>query len=88
MCIRARLGPKMIGAEETEMLGHALALWSNQAQIVRLCVQGGFDPKQAPAGLIDLVVRAGEAPDLKALEAEMKTTSKRIRQLFRKIMAA
>ncbi|PWW02238.1 glutamate-ammonia-ligase adenylyltransferase [Hoeflea marina] len=86
--VLALLGPEMIGVEETELLRRALELWSNQAQIVRLCVEGGFDPKQAPAGLIDLVVRAGEAPDLKSLETEMKATSKRIRQLFRRIMAA
>ncbi len=84
--VLARLGPDLIGSGETEELRRALALWSNQAQIVRLCIDGPFDPKQAPAGLIDLVARAGEAPDIKALEADLKTTSRRIRHLFRQVM--
>jgi len=83
--VLAALGPGMIGAERTEALLAALSLWSNQAQMVRLCIEGGFDPKTAPAGLVDLVARAGDAPDIKALEADMKTTSKEIRALFRAI---
>jgi glutamate-ammonia-ligase adenylyltransferase len=83
--VLSSLGPDLIGAESTEALTRALALWSNQAQMVRLCIEGGFDPKTAPAGLVDLVVRTGEAPDIKALEADMKSTGKEVRALFRAI---
>ena len=69
----------------TESLRTALALWSGHAQIVRLCTEGDFAPKEAPAGLIDLVVRAGQAPDLASLEADFKATSKRIRAIFRQV---
>jgi len=81
------LGPDALGEEVTESLRHALALWSGHAQIVRLCAEGDFAPKEAPVGLIDLVVRIGEAPDLTSLEADFKTTSKRIRAIFKKITA-
>jgi len=81
------LGDDMLGEEATESLRHALGLWSGHAQIVRLCTEGDFAPKEAPAGLLDLVTRAGEAPDLASLEADFKATSKRIRALFKKITA-
>ena len=81
----AALGADALGEEATEELRRALALWSGHAQIVRLCTEGGFDPKQAPAGLIDLVIRTGQAPDLASLESEFKATSKRIRALFKKV---
>jgi len=79
------LGPDILGEEVTETLRHALALWSGHAQIVRLCAEGNFAPKEAPAGLIDLVIRVGEAPDLASLEADFKATSKRVKALFKKI---
>jgi [glutamine synthetase] adenylyltransferase / [glutamine synthetase]-adenylyl-L-tyrosine phosphorylase len=79
------LGPDALGEEVTESLRTALALWSAHAQIVRLCTEGDFAPKEAPAGLIDLVVRAGQAPDLASLEADFKATSKRIRAIFRQV---
>ena len=79
------LGPDELGEETTEELRRALALWSGHAQIVRLCTEGGFDPKNAPAGLIDLVLRLAQAPDLTALEADFKATSKRVRVIFRRV---
>ena len=57
------LGPGELGEEVTEELRRALALWSGHAQVVRLCTEGEFSPKQAPAGLIDLLTRTGQAPD-------------------------
>ncbi|KJS15760.1 MAG: bifunctional glutamine-synthetase adenylyltransferase/deadenyltransferase, partial [Hoeflea sp. BRH_c9] len=81
------LGPDALGEEATEELRQALALWSGHAQIVRLCAEGRFSPKEAPAGLIDLVTRTGQAPSLASLEADFKATSKRIRQRFRAIIA-
>jgi glutamate-ammonia-ligase adenylyltransferase len=79
------LGSEALGEEATESLRHALALWSGHAQIVRLCTEGDFAPKEAPAGLIDLVIRAGQAPDLVSLEADFKATSKRVRALFKQV---
>ncbi|MEQ8479994.1 MAG: bifunctional [glutamine synthetase] adenylyltransferase/[glutamine synthetase]-adenylyl-L-tyrosine phosphorylase [Hoeflea sp.] len=80
-----RLGPDILGVEETETLRRALALWSGHAQIVRLCAEGDFAPREAPAGLIELVLRAGEAPDLKTLEADFKATSRKVRSLFKRL---
>lgn len=79
------LGPDALGDEITEELRRALSLWSGHAQIVRLCTGGVFSPKDAPAGLIDLLTRIGEAPDLQSLEADFKATSKRVRAIFKQV---
>ncbi len=41
-------------------------------------IPGGFDPATVPAGLVDLVCRAGDSPDLMTLEAEIKRLSKAV----------
>ena len=79
------LGPDALGEEVTESLRRALNLWSAHAQIVRLCAEGNFAPKDAPAGLVELVTRAGEAPDLTSLEADFKATSKQVRAIFKSV---
>ncbi|WP_312417515.1 bifunctional [glutamine synthetase] adenylyltransferase/[glutamine synthetase]-adenylyl-L-tyrosine phosphorylase [Shinella sp.] len=78
----AELGQAMMDPNDIETVQGALSLYTEISQIVRLCVDGGFDPKEAPAGLIDLVCRAGECPDLRTLEAEIRRVSKAVRKIF------
>jgi glutamate-ammonia-ligase adenylyltransferase len=47
-----------------------------------------FDPKDAPAGLTDLVCRAGDCPDIKTLEGEVKRLSKAVRKVFLSVVRA
>jgi glutamate-ammonia-ligase adenylyltransferase len=60
----------------------AFSLYTELSQLIRLCVDGIFDPKEAPAGLIELVCRAGDCPDIKTLESEVKRLSKAVRKIF------
>lgn len=60
----------------------ALHLFTELSQIIRLCIDSDFEPKQAPAGLIDLVCRAGDCPDIGTLEGEVKRLSKTVRKAF------
>lgn len=60
----------------------ATALYTEISQIVRLCIDGAFNPKEAPAGLIDLVCRAGDCPDISTLEGEVKRLAKVVRKAF------
>lgn len=60
----------------------AISLYTEISQIVRLCIDGAFNPKEAPAGLIDLVCRAGDCPDIATLEGEVKRLSKAVRKAF------
>ncbi|MOA62099.1 hypothetical protein D3C78_1874140 [compost metagenome] len=65
----------------------ALSLFTELSQIVRLCIEGEFDPKEAPAGLVDLVCRAGDYPDLKTLEADIRRLSKSVRRIFQSVVS-
>jgi glutamate-ammonia-ligase adenylyltransferase len=64
----------------------ALKLYTDLSQVIRLCIDGAFEPQSVPAGLVDLVARAGESPDLKAVEAELKRLSKAVRRVFSKVV--
>jgi len=60
----------------------ALQLYTEVSQLIRLCIDGTFDPKNTPSGLIELVCRAGDCPDIRTLEAELKRLSKAVRKIF------
>ncbi len=60
----------------------ALNLFTELSQIIRLCIDSDFEPKEAPAGLTDLVCRAGDCPDISTLEGEVKRLSKTVRKAF------
>ncbi|QLF69889.1 bifunctional [glutamine synthetase] adenylyltransferase/[glutamine synthetase]-adenylyl-L-tyrosine phosphorylase [Peteryoungia desertarenae] len=66
----------------------ALRLYTDIAQVTRLCIDGPFDLADVPAGLTDLVARAGESPDIKALTAELKRLSKAVRKVFSTVVVA
>jgi glutamate-ammonia-ligase adenylyltransferase len=82
------LGGAMMEANDLETVQAALALYTEISQIVRLCVDGGFDPKEAPSGLIDLVCRAGDCPDVRTLEAEIRRLAKAVRKIFQTAVKA
>jgi glutamate-ammonia-ligase adenylyltransferase len=82
----AILGAAMMDENDLDTVQKALSLYTEISQIVRLCVDGGFDPKEAPAGLIDLVCRAGDCPDLRTLEAELRRISKAVRKIFQGVV--
>jgi len=84
----AILGGAMMDANDLETVQKALSLYTGISQIVRLCVDGGFDPKEAPAGLVDLVCRAGDCPDLRTLEAEIRRVSKAVRKILQGVVRA
>ncbi|MES5097511.1 bifunctional [glutamine synthetase] adenylyltransferase/[glutamine synthetase]-adenylyl-L-tyrosine phosphorylase [Agrobacterium sp. BA1120] len=64
----------------------ALNLFTELSQIIRLCIDSDFEPKEAPAGLIDLVCRAGDCPDISTLEGEVKRLSKTVRKAFSSVV--
>jgi len=82
-----QLGPDILEPAEIDDLVGALALYSGIAQIVRLCIDQPFDPKDAPDGLKELLCRTTEAPELKVLEGEIRQRSQRVRSIFRRVVA-
>lgn len=65
----------------------ALKLYTDLSQVIRLCIDGPFEPGNVPAGLTDRVARAAESPDLKTAEAEVKRLSKAVRKVFSRVVA-
>ncbi|GAA4182134.1 bifunctional [glutamine synthetase] adenylyltransferase/[glutamine synthetase]-adenylyl-L-tyrosine phosphorylase [Shinella granuli] len=82
----ALLGQSMMDPNDLDTVQRALTLYTEISQIVRLSVDGGFDPKEAPAGLLDLVCRAGDCPDVRTLEAEIRRVSKAVRKIFQGVV--
>ena len=59
----------LLPAAEADILLPALRLHQALTQILRLCVDGLFEPEEAPRGLLELLARAGELPDFPTLDA-------------------
>ncbi len=83
-----QLGAPLMAAADVDSCIEAFGLYTELSQLIRLCIDGPFDPKDAPAGLIDLVCRAGDCPDIKTLEGEMKQLSKTVRKVFQAVVKA
>ncbi|MCV9963481.1 bifunctional [glutamine synthetase] adenylyltransferase/[glutamine synthetase]-adenylyl-L-tyrosine phosphorylase [Pararhizobium sp. BT-229] len=80
------LGADLIAPGDLDTVQQALALFTDLSQIIRLCIDTDFDLKDAPAGLIDLLCRAADAPDVKVLEADIRRLSKAVRRTFQAIV--
>ena len=50
--------------------------------MLRLCLDGPFEPAKAPDGLKSLLARAGDAPDFRHLEAELVAREAEVATLF------
>jgi glutamate-ammonia-ligase adenylyltransferase len=81
------LAPPVLGQDRTEMLLATLRLQSDLSQTIRLCLDVDFEPDGAPAGLIDLLCRAAQSPDLASLESELAERSGEVRRIFRDAVA-
>jgi glutamate-ammonia-ligase adenylyltransferase len=67
---------------EVEVLRAAARLYHDLTQILRLCVSERFNPETAGEDLLQVMARAGDAPDFSALEAHVKETQAEVRRLF------
>jgi len=81
-----RFGPGVMSEEELAQCRQALALYTELSQLIRLCIGGVFDPSLAPAGLTELVARAGDCPDINALEAELSRLGGATRRIFQAVL--
>ena len=55
--------------------------------MLRLCLDGPFEPAKAPDGLKALLARAGEAPDFRHLEADLAAREAEVAALFDQLIA-
>ncbi|TAW80361.1 bifunctional [glutamine synthetase] adenylyltransferase/[glutamine synthetase]-adenylyl-L-tyrosine phosphorylase, partial [Rhizobium ruizarguesonis] len=82
------LGDRLMATVDLDICLEAFALYTGLSQLIRLSIDGLFDPKDAPAGLVELVCRAGDCPDIKTLEGEVKRLSKAVRKIFLNVVKA
>ncbi|MBP1850882.1 bifunctional [glutamine synthetase] adenylyltransferase/[glutamine synthetase]-adenylyl-L-tyrosine phosphorylase [Rhizobium halophytocola] len=76
------LGPATIAPADLDLCQTALRLFSDVSQVIRLCIDGPFEPDTAPAGLIDLIIRSAGTRDLATLEEQVRDLSAAIRGIF------
>jgi glutamate-ammonia-ligase adenylyltransferase len=77
----------LIPEAAADRLIQATRLITNLTQVLRLCLEEPFDPATAPSGLKGLLARAGDAPDLAALEGELRETLAGVEVLFSELIA-
>lgn len=73
---------ELLDKGSAETLLSAAHLYQGLTQLLRLAVDSEFHPKDAPRGLVELLLRAADAPDLPRLEADLVETQKSVRKLF------
>lgn len=71
-----------------DMLVQAINLNHNLTQVIRVCVEGVFDPTAAARGLTMRLARAGDAPDFATLEADLFESQRQVREAFDSIVTA
>lgn len=79
-----RLG--VLPQASAEVLRAAARLYHDLTQILRLCVSEGLTPETAGDALLQVMARAGDAPDFSSLEARVMETQAEVRRLFQAIV--
>ena len=77
----------LLPASAADALQPAAGLFNNLTQIVRLCLDGPFEPGKAPEGLKTLLAASGQAPDFARLEADLAAQEGRVAALFGELVA-
>ncbi len=72
----------LVSSEHAAILTPAARLYQSLSQILRLCLDEAFDPAKASAGLVQLLCRAGDAPDFARLELTLQERQSEVRRLF------
>jgi glutamate-ammonia-ligase adenylyltransferase len=76
----------LIDTADAECLRAAARLYHDLTQILRLCLSAPFQPKNAAAGLLNLLTRAADVPDFATLDAHLAETESRVRASFLRIL--
>jgi glutamate-ammonia-ligase adenylyltransferase len=71
---------------DADVLVPALSLYQALIQILRLCVDGVFDPATAPRELLDRLAKAADLPDFATLDAHLRETEKGVRAAFGRVV--
>ena len=80
----AKLG--VLAPSEADVLRSAARLYHDLTQILRLCVSDKFKPETSGEDLLQVMARAGDAPDFSALQARVKETQAEVRRVFQAVV--
>jgi glutamate-ammonia-ligase adenylyltransferase len=80
----ARLG--LLPTASVEILRAAALLYHDLTQILRLCVSEKFNPETSGEDLLQIMARAGDAPDFSSLQARVKETQAEVRRVFKALL--
>jgi len=75
-------------ADAADILARASRLYNALTQILRLCLEGPFDPASAPEGLKQRLAEAGDEPTFAALEERLRLTLAAVADLFPRMISA
>ncbi len=76
----------VLASEDAELLTAAALKIQNLTQVLRLCLAGPMQSEKCPKGLLEMLARAGDAPNFKILETELKQTLKATHQAFDRLV--
>ncbi len=77
---------KVLPRAEADVLLPALRLYQSLFEVLRLAMEGGFEPAEAPRGLLERLAEAGELPDFATLDAHLKETQAAVRASFERVI--
>jgi glutamate-ammonia-ligase adenylyltransferase len=80
--LRKLAAAEHLSAPHADVLLPAASLVQNLTEVLRLSLDGPFEPSKAPDGLIELLCRVGDAPDFARLEASLRATLAEVAGLF------
>ncbi|MFM9939080.1 MAG: bifunctional [glutamine synthetase] adenylyltransferase/[glutamine synthetase]-adenylyl-L-tyrosine phosphorylase [Hyphomicrobiaceae bacterium] len=84
--LRALVEAGEVDLAEVDVLLPAARLVNALTQVLRLCLDGPFDPVKAPDGLKDLLARVGGVPSFAHLEVTLKEALEAVAQAFERIV--
>jgi glutamate-ammonia-ligase adenylyltransferase len=84
--LRAEAAAGVLEPGDAAILMPAVRLYQSLNQIIRLCVEEPFEPKEAPRGLRDLLCRVADAPDFTRLEAQLIETETKVRETLERLI--
>jgi glutamate-ammonia-ligase adenylyltransferase len=75
-----------LSAADADIVLPAAHLYHSLTQIMRLCVDGRFDPIMAPEGLKAMLSRAADVRDFSLVEPHLRDTQKTVAACFAKLV--
>jgi glutamate-ammonia-ligase adenylyltransferase len=76
----------VLSPAHADVLSPAGKLYMALSQILRLCLDGPFDPQNAPRGLKQLLAQAAELPDFAHLEGALSESQTAVAALYDEIV--